>query len=296
MILRQLEYFCAVVRTGSFTKAAEEFGVSQSAISQQIRSLEDHLRVALLARNGRHFTVTDEGRFFAERAESALGAIDKAVFDVRCLASGSPGKLSFGYLNRYDGWEVQGAVAAFARRHPQVDILVQSDSHDGLYGKLLSGEIDIAFNDRRRSLSSEFFNVHLARSYRYVEVSEASPAAWRSSVTPQDMRGQRCILIAPEEQRLVEAAYYRDALTFADDFDFVRTLDEARMMVAGNKGFLATEAREEQGRTGTVIRSIPLFDSDGHMQVDYYAFWRKDRTNDLIEEFARILEDLFQAS
>lgn len=293
MLLKQLEYFCAVVRTNSFTKAAEEFDISQSAISQQVRNLEDYLGVTLLARSGRHFMVTEEGLFFAKRAESALGDIDKAIFDVRCLASGTPTRLSFGYLNRYDGWEVQGAVAAFARRHPQVDILVQADSHDGLYGKLLSGEIDLAFNDRRRSLSSEFENSLLSTSFRYVEVSEANTVAWREQVAPQDMRGQTCILIAKDEQRQIEADYYKNMLGFDCPFAFADTLDAARMMVAGNKGFLPIEARELEGRTGSVVRRIPLFDAKGHMQIDYYAFWLKSRTNDLIEEFARILSGLF---
>lgn len=293
MLLKQLEYFCAIVRTGSFTHAAEEFGVSQSAVSQQVKNLEDYLGVPLLTRNGRHFKVTDEGRFLAERMEAVVSDIDKTVFDVRCLANSEPTSLSVGYLNRYDGWEVQGAVAAFSRRHPQVDLSVQPDSHDGLYGKLLAGEIDIAFNDRRRALSSDFENVHLETSFRYVEVSEASPVAWRERVTPQDMRGQTCILIAAGEQQQIEADYYRDVLGFDCPFAFAGSLDSARMMVAGNKGFLPLESCETEGRTGSVVRRIPLHDGDNQMKIDYYAFWPKSRANDLIEEFSLVLKELF---
>lgn len=55
MMLRQLQYFHAVVRTGSFTEAAEECFISQSAISQQIKALENDLGVKLLIRRNRSF-------------------------------------------------------------------------------------------------------------------------------------------------------------------------------------------------------------------------------------------------
>lgn len=50
MLFRQIELFCEVARTGSFTRAAETFDVSQSAVSQQVKSLERYLGVELLAR------------------------------------------------------------------------------------------------------------------------------------------------------------------------------------------------------------------------------------------------------
>ena len=59
MLLRQIKYFVTVVDTGSFTEAAEECFISQSAISQQILSLEKELGVQLLVRSTRRFTLTE---------------------------------------------------------------------------------------------------------------------------------------------------------------------------------------------------------------------------------------------
>ena len=61
MELRQIEYFCAVVDTGSFTRAAERCLVSQSAVSQQVKALEDEFGFELLHRRGRSFDVTPAG-------------------------------------------------------------------------------------------------------------------------------------------------------------------------------------------------------------------------------------------
>lgn len=294
VLFRQIELFCEVARMGSFTRAAEVFDVSQSAVSQQVKSLEAYLGVELLTRSGRHFSLTPEGRVLAERGERIMAEVDKAVFDVRCMAKGEPTSLRVGYLNRYDGWEVHGAVAAFARRHPNVDVTAVADSHDGLYRGMLDGSVDVVFNDRRRQLSADFENVHLMTCLAYVEVSEGSEFAWRESVTPQELKGTTCIAIAEGEQKAVEESYYRDVLGFGGPIAFAGTLEQARMMVAGNKGYLPLESRERRGGTGTVIRRIPLVDGRRQIEREYYAFWLKSHTNVLVEEFAGILTELFE--
>lgn len=63
-MLKQIQYFQAVVRCGSFTEAAEECFISQSAISQQIRALEEKLGVQLLERKNRKFSLTPAGEYF----------------------------------------------------------------------------------------------------------------------------------------------------------------------------------------------------------------------------------------
>lgn len=63
-MLNQVRYFQAVVRLGSFTRAAEECNISQSAISQQVKALEQELGVVLLERAGRSFSLTPAGELF----------------------------------------------------------------------------------------------------------------------------------------------------------------------------------------------------------------------------------------
>lgn len=72
MLLRQIEYFVTVVDTGSFTEAAEECFISQSAISQQILSLEKELGVQLLVRSTRRFTLTEPGNIYTATAKNCL--------------------------------------------------------------------------------------------------------------------------------------------------------------------------------------------------------------------------------
>lgn len=293
MLFRQLQYFCSVVSQGSFTKAADESYVSQSAISQQIKALEQELGVELLLRKGRSFETTPAGRHLYRRGQEILNQVDQTLFETQSIGKGEPTTLRIGYLNRYEGWEVQGAVAAFALRHPHVSVEATSASHDGLYEIIMSGEVDVIFNDRRRVLSETFVNRPLMTCYGAVEVSEGSRLAWHDELSAELLADDPCILIAAEDQRDIERDYYRNVLNFKGEFLFVETLEQGRMMVAGNRGFMLVEAQDDAPRIGTVIRRIPLMTGDGRLRIDYYAFWLKARSNPLIEEFVDILEGLF---
>ena len=68
MLLRQIRYFHEVVRFDSFTEAAEECHISQSAISQQIAALEAELNVKLMDRHNRRFSLTPAGEYFYKKS------------------------------------------------------------------------------------------------------------------------------------------------------------------------------------------------------------------------------------
>lgn len=294
MELRQIQYFCAVVETGSFTKAADKVLVSQSAISQQVKALETELGFSLIRRHGRSFDVTPAGELFARKASALLEQLEDVRFEAEGVANGWATTLSVGYLNRYEGWEVQAAVTAFTARHPHIPVHAVAGSHDTLYRLILRHEVDVLFSDRRRALSDTFVNMHLFDGWQYVEVSEASNVAWASELTISALSQVPCILIAAHDQEDIEREYYRNVLGFRSDFLFARSREEGRMMVAGNRGFMPIETREQTGRTGSAIRRIPLVGQQGQFKSEYYCYWPKDRSNKLIEEFASILSGMFE--
>lgn len=292
MLLRQLECFAAVADLMSFTEAARQCHVSQSAMSQQVKALERELGHTLIDRHGRHLELTAEGETVRRAAHDVLERVDRMRAELDATDPGSR-ELRVGYLNRYEGWEVPSAIAAFTLRHPDVAVSAVGGSHDDLYRMVLAGEVDLIFNDRRRELSDEFANVYLMTCYTVVEVSEASPLAAREQVTVAELADEPCVLIARDEQRDVERAYYRDVMGFSSPIVFAETLEQARMMVAGNRGFLPLEARSPEGPHGGAIRRIPLMGPAGQLAREYYAFWLERRGSWVEREFAHILKGLF---
>ncbi|WP_139291852.1 LysR family transcriptional regulator, partial [Pseudomonas aeruginosa] len=76
--LRQLHYFVEIVESGGFSRAAERLFVAQSALSRQVRELEDSIGTPLLRRGPRQVELTPAGRAFLPRAQRLLGDLEAA--------------------------------------------------------------------------------------------------------------------------------------------------------------------------------------------------------------------------
>lgn len=101
-----------------------------------------------------------------------------------------------------------------------------------------------------------------------------------------------CILIATKEQQAIEEDYYKHTLGFRGNFLFAESLDEGRLLVAGNRGFLPIESVGTLPQPVGTIRRIPLVKDQAAITRKYCAFWQKKRSNYYIEEFAELLMEL----
>ena len=96
MLLRHIRYLTAVVDNGSFTRAAQVLHVSQPALSQQIKELEDRLGAQLLDRSGRQVRPTDRGAVYLRYVRHILEELDEAARAVRDVEDLSTGSLRLG--------------------------------------------------------------------------------------------------------------------------------------------------------------------------------------------------------
>lgn len=104
-MLRQIRYFQAVVRNNSFTEAAEECHISQSAVSQQIQALERELGFALLERKNRKFALTPAGEYFYRKSLVLLADYERIRTEAAKLAHAGEAALHIGCLRGYGGRE-----------------------------------------------------------------------------------------------------------------------------------------------------------------------------------------------
>src|ERR687886_690207 len=123
MDTRQLAAFCAVVERRSFSQAADRLGVTQPAVSQQIRALEERLGRRLLDRSGRRVEPTEAGLRLYRGAQKLL-ALEAQI--VEELASGDEGalrgRLAIGASSGPGGSILPLLLCDFARRHPEVKV------------------------------------------------------------------------------------------------------------------------------------------------------------------------------
>ena len=166
-MLKQLKYFQAVVRCNSFTEAAEECHISQSAISQQIQALENELGVRLLHRENRKFTITPAGEHFYKKSLILTADFERLCRETARIANKEDARLRVGYLKCYGGQELQLAVAAFSEKCPDVAIEMVGGNHEDLYDLLRFGGADLVLNDQRRAFSDQYVNFHLTAGVCY---------------------------------------------------------------------------------------------------------------------------------
>lgn len=294
MLFRQMKYFISVVECNSFTEAAEQCYISQSAISQQIRSLEKELGVELIHRENRRFTLTPAGEYFYEQSKGILNEVEDIRRETFRIGKDKEMELKIGYLRCYSGQELHQAVAEFSRLYPEVSIHIVNGTHEELYDLLRFGRADLVLTDQRRAFSDKYANFQLLKCGCYAELSVRSPLAEQESVTMEELKRQACILISSREQQNIEEDYYKNTLGFGGRFLFAENMEEGRLMVAGNRGFLPVERVGTLPPCGTGVKRLPVMEQGQQLKRNYCLFWVKENANYYIEEFAEILRKLLK--
>jgi LysR family cyn operon transcriptional activator len=150
MLARHIQYFLAVAQHQGFTKAAAALHVSQPALSQQVRQLEESLGAQLFDRSGRKTRLTDAGEVYlhyALRAAQELQEGTRAIHDVGDLSRGT---LRIAVTPTFTTYLVGPLVEAFHRRYPNITLNVREVAQEQMELQLLADELDvgIAFDER----------------------------------------------------------------------------------------------------------------------------------------------------
>ncbi len=140
--LRQLEYFVAVARHGTFTRAAEELWITQSALSQQVRRLEEELGVRLLHRTSRGAEPTPAGADLLARAEAVLAELARARADLQRHTGLTRGRARVA-AGPADAAALPAALAAFHRAHPGLQVALRHAAGGEVAGLVQRGTVDV---------------------------------------------------------------------------------------------------------------------------------------------------------
>ena len=293
MLLRQIEYFQSVIENGNFYEAAEQCHVSQSAISQQIKKLEDELDVKLLDRHNRTFSLTPAGEHFYRKSLVITGDIEHMIRETKRIAANDNKVLKIGYYKGYNGNELSEAISLFSEKYPAIDVQVIVGSHEELYHAMENGKVDLALNDQRRAFSSAYNNIVLAESSLYIEVSAKNPLTKLPSLEATDLKNIPCILVMNQTGQKEEQEYYETIIGLRGEFLFADTMQEARLKIVTGQGYLPVDVIGEQTWFDTTVSRIPLVRDGEPVKKTYCAFWKKTLSDGYLKEFADILKSCF---
>ena len=144
MDTRQLAAFCAVVERKSFSHAAEQLGVTQPAVSLQIRSLERRLGQQLVDRSGRRVEPTEAGRRLYRNAQRMLALEEQLLGELAGDAEGAlSGRLEIGASTGPGGTVLPLLLCAFQRRHPDVRVALSVSDTQRVVDQVARRELEL---------------------------------------------------------------------------------------------------------------------------------------------------------
>lgn len=196
MEIRQLKYFVSIADTGRFSDASRQLYISQSAISQQIKALEDELGVQLFLRTTHSVTLTEAGHHLLPLARKVLSGIEDCHNRISDLKGMLCGELNIGLTYTMEPY-AREAMLAFMKSHPKVKTNAHYKNLPELLGKLRNNDIDMMLSMMPTS-PHEFCDSVPLMSYRLMAVMrKGHPLSKKECLTFEDL--QPHALILPEK-------------------------------------------------------------------------------------------------
>jgi len=282
MDTRQLAAFCAVVERRSFSHAAEQLGVTQPAVSLQIRSLEKRLGVQLLDRSGRRVEPTEAGQRLYRSAQRLLALEEQLLAELGDEAEGElAGRLEIGASTGPGGTVLPVVLCEFQRRHPGVHVALSVSDTQRVIEQVARRELELGVVGAQRRHRGVVFEPFFRD-----EVVLAVPRGHRfanRSVTLAELTGEPLVLMQEGAGvRQVIDEELRAAGVRLRDLDVPLELglqESARSAVVGGFGvtFISRSAIEADLAAGTVAtarveglepsREISLVRSSGRAET-----------------------------
>ena len=193
MDIKKLEYFCSVANHMSFSKAAEECRIAQTAMSRIIASMEEELGFQLFYRNRHKVELTAAGKSFLEFAVKMVNDYSIATQSCSEIANGFSGRLTIGY-GGFDKTFIKSLLPAFIKLHPDCSIILKEYGYDAIVQALMQKHCDIIFapnarlgkqQNMRRIVTSNFDN--------RIAVGKGHRLFGQTEVLPEELNGETFI-------------------------------------------------------------------------------------------------------
>jgi DNA-binding transcriptional LysR family regulator len=232
MQIETLKIFCDLVETQSFSQAAERNFVTQSAVSQQVRGLEEKFKRRLLerVRGRREVRLTDSGRSFYEESRSVLAAYEGLQERMRALDGTVSGTVRVATVYSIGLHELPPVVRRFMGLYPHAKIDLEYSRTTRIVRDVLSGSIElgiVAYPEKRRGLTI----LPLAGDRLVLICPPTHPLAERKKIRATELSGQDFVLFERDipTRRATDRIFKAHGVTLhrVAEFDNIETIKRA---------------------------------------------------------------------
>lgn len=290
MSLHRLEFFVSVAKLRSFTKAAKECHMAQSAMSQQIHLLEKELGVELFYRNSHMVELTAAGRAYYDDARKIVEENALSVAKMRRIAKGEEGTLTFGICGYEEETVLTDLIKQYHKAKPEVQLQFISNNYEKFEEELKMYQYDLMF-----VWPYDFLN-RTETGYKKVLESETgilmSPdhsLARKTTITKEDLSKQTHVIISS----LTNTSLYYHYLHFFDQTEFpehifkVPNASILRMMIEMNQGISIVP----KGMRGLQNKNLLIKDTPDHShKIEMGIVYLKENRNSCLKSFLEFID------
>lgn len=234
--LAPLRTFHLVARHLSFSRAARHLGVTQPAVTQQIRRIEQSLRQPLFHRDGRRLLMTEAGQTLAPFAERILTLADDARGALESMAALETGHLKVGASRTAGSYYVSGLLDRFKKRHPGVRVSLSIGNSQ----TIVAGVLDFSLHAglvAGHPANPALVSLPFVRDRLLAIVPPEHALARKRAVSIRDLRGLPLVLREPGSatRRTIEEAFEAHGLTVEPSME-LESNEAIKTAVAGGLG------------------------------------------------------------
>lgn len=293
MDIKGMLYFISAADNLSFTKAALEKNVTQTAISLSISKMEEELGFQLFYRNKRAVQLTEAGKDFYEHISDVLKKYDEAVEHGKLTAAGKVGELVVGVADLAVGLSLTPALNDFRKSYPQINVRTIIIQHHKLLQAMESHEIDAAIGFPQEFEGNPSLQYRIFREDQMVvAMAPTHPLASVENLTLEKLSAHTVTVVHPRKAPMIYL--YMCGLWAQIGFKpseviHAATLDDALLEVSsGNAIILITQQSQSFFSSFLNYRSIKELDS---LCCELAIAWRRDHTNPIIKGLVWALEE-----
>lgn len=224
MVDTRLLSLIKIVETGSYTKAAEQLALSQPAVSQHIRQLEETLNVKLFDHSHNRFRLTPEGEIVVKYARRMVALCRNMEQDLKNEKE-QVRSLVIGITHTAESSAIVEALASYIDGYPDLNMKILTNTTDRLYAKLKNYELDFAFVEGKTN-DPAFAYMMLDTDCLVLAVPPDHALAAKNVITIEELKKERLILRLPNSNtRSVFAASLVGQNLSVDDFNVTMEID-----------------------------------------------------------------------
>ena len=263
MQIETFKIFCDLVDTGSFSKAAALNTITQSAVSQQIRSLENRFKVTLIERGRRNFSLTPEGQAFLGVSKEILDIYDHLGDRLHELQNIIAGDLKIATIYSIGLHELPPFLKEFRKQHRDVEVSVEYRRSSEVYAMVLNGEADlglVSYPAKRKGILMEPFTEDRLVLICHPDHRLAS----RKEIRIQELEGEKFIAFEPDlpTRKILDRHLKEQGVSINQtmEFDNIETVKRAVEIENGVSIVPQNTVADEAG-SGTLV-SIEIKDPE----------------------------------